>query len=957
MTVTTKILIVGDSADDQQAQRDVLATAARNLDVYFCDAGQAALALIDSLQPHCIILDYRLPDMTGLECYRAIHAIPGDAPPVLMLIAQHDEAAVADALGAGVQDYLFKDARGNYLAMLPTVLRKALREHHAIEEKESAQAALSQLERKYEYLFMGVTDGIILIDENRTIESINPAACKAFAYEADELSGQALAMVMRPGSDVLGSQEFASFLKNGGGGFVGQAAQEVQGVRKGGHTFPLELAITEFSIDGRRMFAGVMRDITERHRAKEMMQESEARFRGTFDNAPIGMALISLEGAWLKVNQSLCDIVGYAEDELLGMGFQDITHPDDLAIDQTFVQLVLADQLKTYQMETRYFHKHGHAVPVMLSSSLVRNDDGKALYFISKIEDITQRKKMEDALFAEKDLAQITLQSIGDAVITADAEGHVTYLNPMAERLTGWGNEQANGLPLDHVFVVVDETTRDVVQSPGMKALTEGKICGVASNTVLISRNGLEYYIDNSAAPIRVRDGGLTGIVMVFHDVTESRMLNRKISFQASHDALTGLYNRTEFELVAAQLLQMARTSHSRHTLLYLDLDQFKTVNDTCGHLAGDQLLRELSTLLAANMRKSDTLARLGGDEFGILLEGCPQTRAIELAQHLIDVVRAFRFEWDGKLFSVGMSVGLVAITDQSKDLQAILGAADTACYLAKDKGRNRVQVYESDDPQVRERHVQIDWVTRLQEAIAQNRFLLYYQRIYPIADSRASVHYEILLRYQDEQGRLLLPMAFIPAAERYGLLPAIDRWVIGQLLRNPPMTLLRDSAKSFIAINISGASLGDPVFHDFVVHALHESELQPSQICFEVSESAAITNLHKTTHFFQMTKALGCKSALDDFGSGLSSFSYVKLLPVDFLKINGSIVKGIAKDEVDCAMVESIHRIAKAMGIHSIAKFVESEDMLPHLRRMGIDYAQGFALHAPELLNLSDLY
>lgn len=955
MNATTKILIVSDGADDRHAQRSVLATAELDWEVDFCESGQAALALLDAIQPHCIILDYRLPDMTGLECYQAIHAIPGNAPPVLMLIAQHDEAAVADALGAGVEDYLFKDARGNYLAMLPTVLKKALREHHAIEDKESALAALTQLERKYEYLFMSVTDSIILIDESRTIESINPAACRAFGYDANELCGQPLATVMRPGNDVVGSQEFVSYLKNGSGNFVGQAAQEVQGIRKDGQAFPLELAITEFNFDGRRMFAGVMRDTTERHRAKELMQESEARFRGTFDNAPIGMALISLEGMWLKVNQSLCDIVGYAQDELLGMGFQDITHPDDLAIDQTFVQLVLADQLKTYQMETRYFHKDGHAVPVMLSSSLVRNDDGKPLYFISKIEDITQRKKMEDALFAEKDLAQITLQSIGDAVVTADADGRVTYLNPMAERLTGWANDQARGLPLDHVFVVVDETTRDVVQSPGMKALTEGKICGVAGNTVLIARNGIEFYIDNSAAPIRVRDGGLTGVVMVFHDVTESRMLSRKISFQASHDALTGLYNRSEFELVAAQLLQMARAAHSRHTLLYLDLDQFKTVNDSCGHLAGDQLLRELSTLLAANMRKSDTLARLGGDEFGILLEGCPQARAIELAQHLIDVVRAFRFEWEGKLFSVGMSVGLVAITGQSKDLQAILGAADMACYIAKDKGRNRVQVFEeAKDQQIRERHVQIDWVTRLQEAVAQNRFSLYYQKIQPVADSRAPIHHEILLRYEDDQGRLLLPMAFIPAAERYGLLPAIDRWVIGQLLRNPPAALLGTNPASFIAINISGASLGDPVFHDFVVHALQESAIPPSRICFEVSESAAITNLHKTTHFFQMVKALGCHSALDDFGSGLSSFSYLKLLPVDFLKINGSIVKGMAKDPVDCAMVEAIHRIAKVMGIRSIAKFVESEDVLPYLRRIGIDYAQGFALHAPELVATS---
>ncbi len=948
----TKILVVGNGADDQHAQRGALATAELNWELDFCDSGQAALAKIGVLQPHCIILDYLLSDMSGLECFQALHAMPGHAAPVLMLIAQNDEAAVLEAMRVGVQDYLFKDGRGNYLALLPTVLKKTLREHHAIEEKESAQAALSQLERKYEYLFMGVTDGIILADEQRVIESVNPAACGIFGYDACELRGRPLKTLMRSATESARQADgFAHYLATGTGNFIGQAAQEVRGLRKDGKLFPLELTITEINLDGRRMFAGVMRDTTERHRNREVMQESEARFRGAFDHAPIGMALISLQGKWRKVNQPLCDMIGYAESELLATSSQRLTHPDDLAIDQTFVQLVLADQLKTYQMEKRYFHKEGHIVPVMLSSSLVRNADGKPLYFIAKIEDITQRKKMEEALFAEKDLAHITLQSIGDAVITTDADARITYLNPMAERLTGWSGKDAGGLPLEHVFVIVDETTRELVESPVQRALSEGKICGLASNTVLIAKNGIEYYIENSAAPIKLRDGRLSGVVMVFHDVTEARALTQKISFQASRDVLTGLYNRTEFESVAARLLHSAHAAHAHHALLFLDLDQFKIVNDTCGHLAGDQLLRQLSRLLSSNTRRSDTLARLGGDEFGILLEGCAQQRALDIAQHLIDIVRAFRFEWDGKMFSVGVSIGLIAITDQSQDVQSLLSGADTACHIAKDRGRNCVQVFECDSGAMRERDVRIDWVARLQKAVEQSRFSMYRQKIQPIADGSATPHHEMLLRYRDEQGRILLPMAFIPPAGRHGLLPAIDRWVIEHLCRRPPTALFDADPQSFVAINISGAALADAGFQEFVVRELHASGIPPHRICFDIAEAAAITHLPRVMHFMQTLKAFGCRFALDDFGNAAGAFSYVKSLPVDFLKIDGSIVKNIAKDAIDCAMVESIHRIAKVAGVKCIAKFVESDDVLQRLQHIGIDYAQGFALHVPELM------
>lgn len=685
-----------------------------------------------------------------------------------------------------------------------------------------------------------------------------------------------------------------------------------------------------------------------------MISENEALFRSVFDNAPIGMALFSLDGRWLKINRALCDIVGHTPDELLATTIQQLTHPDDLAIDQTFVQMVLADQLKTYQMETRYFHKQGHVVPVMLSASLARDADGKPLYFIARIEDITLRKKTEDALFAEKDLAQTTLQSIGDAVITTDAAGLITYLNPVAERLTGWSNQEASGLPLDHAFVIVHEATREPVENPVAKVIGDGRVVTLASSTILIARDGFEYNIDNSAAPIRVRDGTPNGVVIVFHDVTEARALSHKISYQASHDALTGLYNRSEFELAAVRLLHSAKVMHHQHCMLYMDLDQFKVVNDTCGHIAGDQLLRQLSNLLLNNTRKSDTLARLGGDEFGILLERCPPDRAQEIAQNLIDVVRAFRFEWEQKLFSVGASVGLVTITERTRDIQSIFRCADAACYAAKETGRNRVHVgTDCDRLDTGDQAAQMDWVARLQQALEQGLFSFFFQRITPIRNAASPQHYEILLRYKDEQGRLLLPMAFIPSAERYGLLPAIDRWVVGKLLRNMPALPFTEGA--FIAINLSSASIADPGFQEFVLQTLRSGSIPPDRICFEINETAAISNLHRTVNFMQALKASGCRFALDDFGSGLGSFSYLKSLPVDYLKIDGGIIKGIGKNAVDCAIVESIHRIAQVMGVKTIGKFIEHQDILPQLERIGIDYGQGFEIHMPELLTFSD--
>ena len=574
--------------------------------------------------------------------------------------------------------------------------------------------------------------------------------------------------------------------------------------------------------------------------------------------------------------------------------------------------------------------------------------------------DISARKAAEDALHCEKELAQITLASIGDAMITTDAQGLVTYLNPVAERLTGWSRVDAEGRALDEVFHIVSEQDRQRVECPVDRVLKYGEITGLATNTVLLKRDGMACSVEDSAAPIRNRDGLLVGVVLVFRDVTQARELANSLSWQASHDALTELVNRREFENILRGLLHSARARNVRHALLYLDLDQFKIVNDSSGHLAGDELLKRLSSILLSRMRKSDTLARLGGDEFGVLLEGCGIEQAMTIAQQLLDSIRAFRFTWDGRLFSVSASIGVVEVNHLTESLEEVMAGADTACFMAKDKGRNQIQVFRMEDEEVSSRHGEVSWASRLLQSVEENRFFLVYQHVQSLAGGPKAgecEYVEVLLRMKDEHGRTIPPMTFIPAAERYHLMPTIDRWVIEHTMHCIARYTLAGATGAEVelcrgtrfAVNLSGVSLSDEHFLDFIEAQFDHTGAPPTQLCFEITETAAISNLGRLARFMERLKMRGCRFALDDFGSGLSSFAYLKNLPVDYLKIDGMFVKGAATDTTDFAMVESINHVGHVMGMKTIAEFVESEAILQRMREIGVDYVQGFHIHKPE--------
>jgi diguanylate cyclase (GGDEF)-like protein len=419
------------------------------------------------------------------------------------------------------------------------------------------------------------------------------------------------------------------------------------------------------------------------------------------------------------------------------------------------------------------------------------------------------------------------------------------------------------------------------------------------------------------------------------------------------HDTLTELGNRRQFEVALARHLESARAHGQRHAVLFIDLDQFKVVNDTCGHLAGDALLKELARVLAAKMRRGDCLARLGGDEFAVLLEGCDLARGQHVAQQLLAAIRAFRFAWKGQVFRIGASIGVAAITAQSRDSERVLSAADTACYMAKDKGRNQVQVYSEEDEEVSSRHGEMGWVSRINHCAEEGRFFLHCQRVVPIHSAAEGAEYlELLLRMRDEHGKVIPPSSFIPAAERYHLMGTIDRWVVGRALGCLGAIHARSCGNRALprfGINLSGMSLGDPAFSDFVLEKFESSGTPPGHVCFEITETAAISNLARAARFIDRFRGLGCRFALDDFGAGLSSFAYLKTLPVDYLKIDGSFVRGSCCDPVDLAAVEAVQRLARAVGARTIAESVETAEMLERMRILGIDLAQGHLIQYPE--------
>jgi len=685
----------------------------------------------------------------------------------------------------------------------------------------------------------------------------------------------------------------------------------------------------------------IQRDVADREELRQILQVTAHEGMWDFDARNNAIAY----------SQQWKSMMGYSDEELSSSkpDWSRMIHQEDLARVQAGLRKHLAGETEVFESVHRVQRRDGEWRWIECRVKGLNDEHGRLRRLVGVENDITERKIYEEALFREKESAQITLQSIGDGVATTDAEGRVEYLNPVAEELTGWAVEDALGRPLEEIFRGFHEETCEPLENPLAMAMERNRSIKSVRPTLLIRRDGNELYVESTASPIRNDRGEVSGGALVFHDVSESRELNRRLSYHASHDVLTGLVNRREFENRLDRALKSARARESSYALLYLDLDRFKIINDTCGHQAGDALLGQLGALLKSRIRWRDCLSRLGGDEFGVLLESCSLDEAMRSADSLVTAIDEFKFSWEDRSFKLTVSIGVVPITSDNEDVGTILNAADAACQAAKEAGRNRVHSFEANDIELMRRRREIQWAARINNALEENRFELFRQTILPLQETETGEHYELLLRMRDESGSLVAPDLFISAAERYGIMPNVDRWVVENALRWLVSEADERERLTMCSINLSGQSLADDKFLPFVIEQFHRSGIDATQICFEITETSAIASYAQASRFINALKELGCMFALDDFGTGLSSFGYLKHFPVDYLKIDGSFVKEILHDPIDREMVRSINEIGHLTNKKTIAEFAENEEIITMLKGMGIDYAQGYGVSEPK--------
>ncbi|HEY0721057.1 MAG TPA: EAL domain-containing protein [Gammaproteobacteria bacterium] len=696
---------------------------------------------------------------------------------------------------------------------------------------------------------------------------------------------------------------------------------------------------------------GVMYDITGQLAAEEKSKSAFAELSRILDHLQDTYYRADPVGRLTQVSSSMLSLLGYAPEQCVGMRIAELytatRHGDSFLMDLN----AHGGTLRNYQIQMR--HSDGRSVWVSVNAQFIHNDKNKVIGIEGTIRDITQLRQAEQALHKERERALVTLHSIADGVITTSSEGRIQYLNPTAERLLGISAADATGRPYLEVLKLVDAESGEALGDIVRQCIRyDGDLAARNYEGQLNTPSGEQYHLKINAAPMRDLHGQVIGAVLVIHDITEVMGMAQQLNYQANHDILTGLKNRRVFEKRVDEAIRRAQQRGENHALFYMDLDQFKVVNDTCGHMAGDELLQQVAQLMQHHVRDSDVLARLGGDEFGVLLEHCPLEQAVKIAEDIRTSLRDYRFGWEDKTFEIGVSIGLVPIGAESGNLADVLAAADAACYVAKDSGRNRIHIYQPDDDAVAKRHGEMEWVHRLNHAFDEDRFLLYAQAVAHVGGDRTISHYEVLLRMTDEKGQVIPPGAFIPAAERYNLMPAIDRWVVRKTLE-----LMREAQGDLVfppvecAVNLSGQTLCDEQFLEYVVDLFEETGIPCESVCFEITETAAVANLSRATRFISILKNMGCSFALDDFGAGLSSFGYLKRLPIDYLKIDGSFVRDMVIDQVDRAMVESINQIGHVMKLKTIGEFAENEGVLMALERAGVDYAQGMAIAPPRPL------
>jgi len=649
------------------------------------------------------------------------------------------------------------------------------------------------------------------------------------------------------------------------------------------------------------------------------------------------------------VNEAFLGVVGIPADQMLGRSLSDLVATDYQELMALAVTRALAGEPGPALTEIELSDSHGQITRLELTGTVLDSGGRRVVLFTAE-EMLPHDEPAPQALLPGR--AQLALESLGEGLMTTDAHGRVDYLNRSAETLTGIRREEALGQLFSALLGFVDEHDRHPLADPVQQCLTTGNRATLGRRALMIARaTGNELGIEASASPIRGQEGEVAGVAVILHDVSELRGLTQQMTYQASHDALTGLINRREFERRLGEALEVARTGRQSHVMCYLDLDRFKAVNDTSGHLAGDNMLREVAALIREAVRDSDTVARLGGDEFGVLLVGCPLDKARQIADDIWRAIAEYRFVWKDRIFSVGVSLGLVELTGESNSFEEIMNAADSACYVAKRQSGSHVHVYSSHDEVLARSRGEIHWLQRLQAALRDGFFELYMQPIEPArAGTLGGPAMEVFVRLHDD-GQPVAPAEFFPAAERYRLMSLIDRWVLGAALAALTAGAIRIPAGRSLSINVSSQTLADPSFLEFVVEELDRTGVAPQQICFEVAEASVIGNIEQARRFIDVLHGMGCRFALDDFGTDLGGFANLKQLPMDYLKLDGSFMRDLARDSVNQAMVTAVIGMARTLKFRLIAEQVEDLTALEAARAMGIDFVQGHAIGRPRPL------
>ena len=653
----------------------------------------------------------------------------------------------------------------------------------------------------------------------------------------------------------------------------------------------------------------------------------------------------------LLANESAGSLVGLESAQLVGREIADLVKPAYRALFRKTVAKRLAGENAPQRIEMQLINGNQTGLWVEAQSSNIEFRGRQAILTVAR--DVSHRKSLEVSLSRSKRQAQYTLESISEGVITTDNDGRIDYMNLAAEALIGTNRDDAAGHRVGELFTLVDDADRRPLGDPVERCLAMRRRVNMGRRAVLVSADSeQEHSVEITASPVRGPSNSISGTVVVFHDVSELRGLTQKMSYQATHDPLTGLINRREFERRLDEAMDSAHADEAVHIVFYMDLDRFKAVNDTCGHLAGDNMLREVATLIKEQVRDSDFVGRLGGDEFGALLVGCPIEKARQIATDICNAVADYRFVWKDKIFNIGISVGLIEVSHASGTLQDVMSAADSACYMAKQQGRGQVHIYSARDEAVARERGDIQWLRQLQTALHEDSFELAIQPIIAMSgrtESGPSV--EVLIRLNDGQSRATNSAEFLRPAERYQMMPQIDRWVINAALAAISSGEIKLTTHRSCAINLSSQTLGDESFLGFVVDALDRSGVAPSSVCFEVTEAAILSNVQHAQRFIEVLHGIGCEFSLDDFGSGLGSFSSLKHLPIDYLKIDGTYTRNLRSDLVNQEMVMAMIKLARTMQFRIVAEQVEHQEDFDWLRDAGVDFVQGYFVEAPALL------